>query len=277
MPSANIEYYKPETIKEAVELFIALQGENKSPLYYSGGTEIITLRRVDLIETRALIDIKGIKEAFAYEFHDGFLILGTALPLTYIEEKNLFPLLTQTSIGIADHTARNKITLGGNLCGQIFYREAVLPFLLCDSTVIIAGRDDIQAVPIAEVFEQSFQLEEGQLLLQLLTEQKYVNLPFMSIKKRQQWETGYPLLTVASIKVDHQYRFAFSGLCPFPFRSKTMENVLNASNMAFEERINKSLGFIPGPILDDVEGSKEYRLFVLRNTLEEIFLEMEGR
>ncbi|HHY73270.1 MAG TPA: xanthine dehydrogenase [Bacillus bacterium] len=278
MPSANIEYHKPATIQDALNLFFSLKAENKFPIYYAGGTEILTLDRLDLIETNALIDIKGIKECYAFDFQQGMLRIGTALPLTYIEEKNLFPLLTQTSIGISDHTARNKITLGGNLCGQIFYREAVLPFLLCDSITIIAGTNGIQMIPIGEVFRQSFQLEEGQILLQLLTEQSYINRPFMSIKKRQQWETGYPLLTIASIKMDDgEYRFAFSGLCPFPFRSKNMENIFNSSSLSLQERIDQSLDYIPGPVLDDVEGSKEYRLFVLRNTLEEIFLELEGK
>lgn len=275
MLSTNIEYYKPTTIKEALELFYFFKSKNKRPMYYAGGTEILTLGRLNLIDLEVIIDIKGIKECLTFEYNQDFLVTGGALSLSFIEENNLFPLLSKTSMGIADHTARNKITLCGNLCGQIFYREAVLPFLLCDSQVNIAGLNGIQTFPIEQIFNQTFRLEGGQLLVQLLTEMKYINLPFVSIKKRQQWETGYPLLTIASIKIDHQLRFAFSGLCPFPFRSKQMEGELNNSSFTLEERIHRALEFIPGDVLDDVEGSKEYRLFVLRNTLEEIILEME--
>lgn len=277
MFSSNIEYYKPMTIKEALETFYFLKAKNKRPIYYAGGTEIITLGRLNLVETDALIDIKDLKECQSFEFNEDYLISGAALSLTHIEEKNLFPLLSKSSMEIADRTARNKITLGGNLCGQIFYREAVLPFLLCDSQVIVAGYNGVEAFPIEQIFNQTLQLQDGQLLVQLMTEKKYINLPYMSIKKRQQWDTGYPLLTIASIKSDNQLRFAFSGLCPFPFRSKQMEAVLNNTNLSAEERIQKAIQFIPGEVLDDVEGSKEYRLFVLRNTLEEIILEMEGR
>ncbi len=265
------------TIKEALETFYFLKAKNKRPIYYAGGTEIITLGRLNLVETDALIDIKDLKECQSFEFNEGYLISGAALSLTHIEEKNLFPLLSKSSMEIADRTARNKITLGGNLCGQIFYREAVLPFLLCDSQVIVAGYNGVEAFPIEQIFNQTLQLQDGQLLVQLLTEKKYINLPYISTKKRQQWDTGYPLLTIASIKSDNQLRFAFSGLCPFPFRSKQMEAELNNTNLSVEERIQKAIQFIPGEVLDDVEGSKEYRLFVLRNTLEEIILEMEGR
>lgn len=275
--SSNIEYYKPMTIKEALELFYFLKANNRRPIYYAGGTEILTLGRLNLVETDALIDIKELKECQMFEFNQDYLVSGTVITLTDIEEKNLFPLLSKTSMEIADHTARNKITLGGNLCGQIFYREAVLPFLLCDSQVIVAGFKGTEAFPINQIFNQNFQLEDGQLIIQLLTDKKYINLPFLSIKKRQQWDTGYPLLTIASIKIDNQIRFAISGLCPFPFRSKQMEAELNNSSVNVVERIQKALQFIPGEVLDDVEGSKEYRLFVLRNLLEEMISEMEGR
>jgi len=274
--SADIEYYRPETIQEAVDLFQILKGENKRPIYYSGGTEILTLGRLELAAAGAFIDIKAIKECLSFGFNQSYLIAGAALSLTSIEEKNLFPLLSATSMGIADHTARNKITLGGNLCGKIFYREAVLPFLLCDSWVVAAGGNGVKPIPIGQIFNQTFQLEEGQFIVQLLTERNYIHLPFVSIKRRQQWETGYPLITVASIKADNGLRFAFSGLCPFPFRSKEMEAELNNIGLPVPERVKRALAQIPGPVLHDVEGSSEYRLFVLENTLNEIILELEG-
>ncbi|MEC1717049.1 FAD binding domain-containing protein [Schinkia azotoformans] len=277
MLTGNIEYYKPATMKEAVELFFALKEKNKQPLYYSGGTEILTLGRLNRIEAKSFIDIKGIVECHIFEFKNDSLITGVALPLTFIEEKNSFPLLSQTSMGIADHTARNKITLGGNLCGKIYYREAVLPFLLCESKVIVLGNDGVKAIPIREIFHRSFQLQEGQFLIQLHTEKKYINLPFKSIKIRQQWETGYPLITIAAIKVENEFRFAYSGLCRFPFRSKEMEEAINQSGLQLEERIAMGLEYLPAPVLDDIEGSKEYRLFVLKNTLRKIIMEMEGK
>lgn len=273
----DIEYYKPTNINEALEQFLFLEGQNKRPMYYSGGTEILTLGRLNMIQTGSLIDIKSIPETQVFTFDKNHLIIGTGLPLTFIEETNYFPLLTQVSMGIADHTARNKITLGGNLCGLIFYREAVLPFLLCDSQVVLAEKDGVVTIPIHLIFNKTFQLKEGQFLIQTVTEIEYTKLPFISIKKRQQWETGYPLLTVASVKVDNRLRFAFSGLCPFPFRSKEMETELNNTSFGLEERINNALRYLPDQVLDDIEGSREYRIIVLRNTLKEIILKLGER
>ncbi|HYK72778.1 MAG TPA: FAD binding domain-containing protein [Pseudoneobacillus sp.] len=277
MLAAEMEYFKPSSIREAVELFVNLNQKNKMPMYYSGGTEIITLGRLNLVEPLSLIDIKGIPECLSLQKDLSFLIIGAAIPLTVLEVQNPFPLLTGVSKEIADRTARNKITIGGNICGKIFYREAVLPLLLTESQLVIAGRNGVRREPIQSVFVKEMQLNEGEFLVQILTDITLLNLPFLSVKKRQQWETGYPLVTVAALKKDGQIRFAFSGVCSFPFRSKEMETELNNPELSYEERVERALHYLPGPILHDVEGSKEYRMFVLKNTLMDFLQRLEGK
>lgn len=263
----EFEYYKPHTLQEAVDLFRRLEQEGKQPMFFSGGTELITLGRINLAYTEAVIDIKEIPEVQMMQLSGDQLILGSALTLTKVEEANFFPLLTNTASEVADHTARGKITLGGNICARIFYREAVLPFLLADSQVVLAGPEGIRRVPINEIFHEELQLNPGEVLVQLVTEQRAIEAPFISIKRRQQWETGYPLITIAGIAINNRVRVAISGLCPFPFRSLEVEELLNDRQSSVEERIRKAVEILPQPILDDVEGSADYRLFVLRNLM----------
>ncbi|MFF3471961.1 xanthine dehydrogenase, partial [Bacillus velezensis] len=104
----------------------------------------------------------------------------------------------------------------------------------------------------------------------------YVDLPFVSIKRRQQWNVGYPLVTVCALKKDDEIRMAFSGVCPFPFRSAEMEAVLNDKSRSAEERVRRSLQYVPKPVLDDAEGSSEYRIFVLQHTILDALRELEG-
>lgn len=266
----DFDYYQPETIQEAVELFQYLRQQGQKMYIYSGGTELITLGRIGVVYADAVIDIKGIPEFHILQLRENRLILGSALTLTEIEEANRFPLLTSTASEIADHTAREKITLGGNICAQIYYREAVLPFLLADSLTVLAGPDGARTVPINQIFRQSLRLDQGEMLVQLITEIDAINAPFISIKRRQQWKTGYPLITVAALKKNGAIRVAVSGLCPFPFRSPEIEGILNNRRLPLEERLSAVLEKIPGPVLDDVEGSAEFRIFVLKNLLSDV-------
>lgn len=276
MISYDSEYYKPTTIHEAIQQFQTLEEQGKKPVYFSGGTEIITLGRLNQIVTGAVIDLKGIPEYTECNRKEGQLILGAGLTLTQLRERQLFPFLNKAIIEIADHTARNKITLGGNICANIIYRETVLPLLLTNSRVVTANSEGLRERPINEVFDQTLQLEKGELLVQVITDLENTELPFLCIKKRRQWDVGYPLLTTAAIKKDNHLGIAFSGLCSFPFRNKQLENCLNNLKLSREDRIEQAIQHIPAPVLNDVHGSAEYQEFVLRNTVMDVLNAFEG-
>lgn len=276
MISFDFDYYQPATIEEAIQLFHTLDEQGKNPLYFSGGTEIITLGRLNRIVTDAVIDIKAIPECTAYRKKGTTHIWGAALSLSRIREIGAFPFLSKTIAEIADNTARNKITLGGNICANIFYRETVLPLLLTDSQVVIASRTGLKQRPLRDVFDQILQLEKGEFMVQIITEQSEIDLPFLCIKKRRQWDVGYPLITTAALKKNDRLKVAFSGLCAFPFRNQQMEKSLNDHQLSREERVEQALQQIPATILEDVHGSAEYRMFVLKNTLLDILDAFEG-
>lgn len=276
MISYDFEYCRPTSIEKAVHCYQAFNKQQKKPVYYSGGTEITTLGRLNKIRAGAVIDLKGISECHVLQFQDNQLVMGSAISFSKLKEANLFPLLSQTISEVADHTARSSITLGGNVCGNIFYREAVLPLLLTDSQVKIAGTAGTKQISIHEVFNKQVQLQEGEFLVQFLTDQSYLQLPFMSMKKRKHGAIGYPLVTVAAILKKSEIRVAFSGLADFPFRDQKIENILNQKKLSAEDRIEQVLKNVPVNVLDDVEGSAEYRLFVLKNTLYDVLVALEG-
>ena len=276
MIAYDFQYHRPSSIEEAVSLFQSLDREGKEPLYFSGGTEIITLGRVNRVRTGAVIDIKGIPDCLELKKEENTVTLGAAQTLNKIREAQLFPFLSKAIVEIADHTARNKITLGGNICANIKYRETVLPLLLTESRVVITGPTGEKQVPLSEVFDRVLKLERGEMLVRVMTEQQEIDLPFLCVKKRKHWDVGYPLITAAALKKDDQIRFACSGLCAYPFRSEKMEEGLNNRQLPKEAQVDEAMGHIPAPVISDVHGSAEYRLFVLKNILLDILDSMEG-
>ncbi|WP_088035533.1 FAD binding domain-containing protein [Evansella clarkii] len=273
----DFEYYKPSSISEAVELHRQLDEAGKKPVYYSGGTEIITLSRLNLFYTEAVIDIKGIPECCLCEKEGTRLHLGAGLPLAEIERADYFSLLTVTSKDIADNTARMKITLGGNVCSELIYREAILPFLLSDSQVVTAGASGEVSRPVNEFFNKEIVLEKGEFLVRFITEERFLRAPYFHTKRRKQWNTGYPLITVAALQAEGKTRTAYSGLSPFPFRSRIMEESLNRDNMPLRRKAEQAVNNIPHEIISDSEGSAEYRKFVLKNVLMDVMTRMGRR
>ncbi|MFD6210310.1 FAD binding domain-containing protein [Peribacillus sp. NPDC060253] len=90
----NFDYYKPRTINEAIDLYQVLKSQERKPLYYGGGTEVLTLGRLNYVYTDAIIDLKGIPECNVFEFQHQDLIIGSTLSLRVIVENKLFPLLS---------------------------------------------------------------------------------------------------------------------------------------------------------------------------------------
>lgn len=273
----DFDYYRPSEPEEAVQLFHQLDQQGKQPMYFNGGTEIITLGRMNQLVTGAVIDVKSIAACQAWEEQpQKDWRIGSAVTLSHLQDSKRFPLLSEVAGNIADRTSRNKITLGGNLCSWLIYREAVLPLLLTECRLQIAGRQGIRSVSIQDVFDRRLHLQPGELLVDAVIDMVYFSLPYKAVKMRKQATIDYPLVSVAAIQTDHGIRAAFSGLCAFPFRSKVMEEQLNRSDLSIESRAERALDNVPSPVLNDIKGSAEYRSWVTRTVLMEILAEWEG-
>lgn len=272
----NFDYYKPGSIAEAVRGFMELKSTGKQPLYYNGGTEIITFARQNSIYTGGVIDIKAIPECNIFEMGREYLVIGSAVTLSEIIDSNFYPLLSKVSREIADRTARNKITLGGNICGKIQYREAVLPLLISDAYLITAAGGGIKRYPINDIFEGRPKLKEDEFILQILIPNENTRLPFINIKRRRGTAIGYPLISAAAIKKDERIRVALSGVTNFPFRDIGMEEEINRFDLPAEIRAKNAIKILPFEIKDDLFSSTEYRKHLLQNALVEIIENLEA-
>jgi len=272
----DFDYYRPETLDQAINLSKELKAAGQKSMYYGGGTEFISMSRLNNIISDAVIDIKNIPECSIYEIDGEELIIGAGITLSHITELNHFPLLSLAVKRIADHTIQDKVTIGGNLMGSIIYREASLALLVANSHILVGNTDSIQRIPINEYWDMDIKDKEGDLIIQLITEKRYLNLPYAHVKRTKNEKIDYPLVSAVALKDEENINIAFSGICDTSFRSKKMEKSLNNNSISSDKRINNTIEKIPYKILDDNNGSPEYRKFVLANILEEIIEKFEG-
>ncbi len=260
-------YCRANTLRDAYDTYRGFAAEGKNPMYYAGGSEIITMSRAGSVHPGAVIDIKTIPECqYLFENQDA-LHIGSACTLNQIKESKRFPLLSLSCGRIADHTNQCRITLGGNLCGTIMYRETSLPLLLSDATIQLLGKEGLRTVSFQSVFDGRIRLEPGDLVVQLSVPRWALTAPHFHAKHTTNEKIDYPLVSMAALQKDGELRVAFSGLCAHPFRGVKMEEVLNDHSLPFEERAKKAIDLMGEPAYGDAEGSGEYRLFLLENTL----------
>jgi len=278
MISFDFEYVLPATMEEAVQSFQHADSLRLEPLYYGGGSEIITMARIDQLRTGAMIDVKAIPECKALLHQGGKWIVGAARTLTELAADNSFPLLTETVLHLADQTNRNRITIGGHVCGKLFYREALLPFLLTDSEVILAGPRGVRRASIHTVFNGGLRLERGEMLVQLITDRRYLDQPTYTVKRTKIEYVDYPVVRICAMHTGDWMRFAFAGVSAVPFRSQQIDEALNNRSLPPEVRINQVIRNWPLPVLSDMLASADYRRFVLSNALSDTLaaLELKG-
>ena len=275
MIAFEYEYYRPETMEEALYAFKDATQKGKAPIYYGGGTEIITFAKKGILRTGAVIDIKHIKECIDIESKDDHIILGSALTLNELAELDEFKLLKRVAGTIADHTVRNRITLGGNICGRLPYREMVMPLLLADAKAVIAAPEGIKIVSFTEAFDKRLLMKPEEFLLRIIIDKEALELPFYHVRKEKQGKVDYPLCHLVALK-NNKIRFAFSGVGHFPFRSFALEEILNNTSIEPKARLELAMDQFPTDIRKDLLGSARYRRYLLKNALTETLAYLEG-
>lgn len=223
----------------------------------------------------AVIDIKGIPECNVCEIRDGKLVIGSGVTLNKVAELNYFPLLSRAVKRIADHTIQEKITMGGNLTGTIIYRESALPLMVSNSKVIAVDRNGERKIPIEYIYDREKGLNPCEIIVQIVVEERFLNLPHVHVKRTKNEKIDYPLITISGLKDGERINFGFSGVCEYPFRSYKMEDILNDRSIPIDRRISKAIPNISGRILEDLNGSVEYRIFMLHTMLKEILDKFE--
>lgn len=271
----DFEYYQPSSPEEAIELYTVLEADQKTPLYYSGGTEIISFGRHGKLLFGALIDIKKIEQINVFTVEDDRLLVGAGVSLSVLADQNLYPLLARVTRAVADRTLRNRLTLGGNICSRLPYREAVLPFLLAEAEALIVGPNGSRSEPLRALFDKRLRLAPGELLVQLSLSESHTRLNSRAKRREKHGPVNYPLLHTAAVFTESCLSFAVSGLCAFPFRSAEIEEAFNDRNLSAQDRIDKAIALLPADIRSDDMASAEYREELWRQDLAEIIEEME--
>ena len=267
MISFDFDYYQADNAEEAVKKYLELDEKDLNVAYYNGGTEIVTYARKDKMNFDALIDIKKIPICQEFKIKDNQVIIGAAVSLNKVVEKDYFPLLSQSCKVIADHTTRNQITIGGNLTGRLPFKEAILPLLVADAEVTTINKDGLITRPISEVYDKRMVLDKEEILLQISVNKEKTELPFYQNRRVKQSEIDYPIMHIAALKEDNEIKFALSSLCPFPFRDSKIETILNDKSLNKDEKIDKVVENLPVPINSNLRGGKEYKEMLFRQSL----------
>jgi len=257
----DFSYARPETIEEALALWHECSARGEKPIYYAGGTEVITLCREMKIKPDLVIDIKAIAACNVFE-QASTITYGAALSLNAIAEQSVSGLVSRCFSTIGDQTVRNRITLGGNIMGHLPFREALLPFLILGGKARVAGEKGVKEIPLFP-YNKRISLDPGEFVTSFSLDPEKINRPFEYIRKQKDSPVDYPILTACFSGRPGKIAMAVTGAFSCPVRDKKIENLLNQTNLRIKERSEKAVQGMSSMFKTDFRASAEYRRHLL--------------
>lgn len=141
--------------------------------------------------------------------------------------------------------------------------------MVSDSEIVVANIHGKRQLPLKDIFNKKLQIVEDEMIVQVIIKDKFLACPHLHIKRTKNEKIDYPLITMVALENNNNINVAFSGLCEYPFRSYSIENILNNDAIPVEQKLNNIINNLPDEVLNDLSGSSEYRKFVLHTILYE--------
>ncbi len=281
----RIRYYKPSSLKEAVELLAGTPGA----MVIAGGTDLLIDMKYGRKKPAALIDITGIPGLAGITLKDNHLEIGAAATLEEILRHRLIvehaPLLAEAVYNMASWQIRNTGTIGGNLCNASPAADTAPPLLVYGAELVAVGPRGERVISIEEFFTgpKKTVLGPGEILVNIR-----IPLPprshgysFRKLGRRNSFTLpivgAAAALTIEDNKIKW-VRIALNSVAPTPVRARSVEEKL-AGAEASPETVAEAARLVLNDIspISDVRASREYRLEMAAVLTREALLEAISR
>ncbi len=149
----SFDYMVAHSVDEAVALLDQHGDEAK---ILAGGQSLIPLLRFRLARPSILIDINRIDGLEYIQETDGVLHIGAMTREAELDSsdliRNRYPILLDTSSGVADPVVRNWATVGGNIAHADPANDHPATMLALGASVVARGPAGERVIPIDEFF-----------------------------------------------------------------------------------------------------------------------------
>ena len=156
MIPGSFDYVVAHSVPEAVAL---LEQHGDEAKILAGGHSLIPVLRFRLASPSVLIDINRIADLEYIQETDGNLHIGALTREAELDTSPLiarrYPILLDTSTGVADPIVRNWATVGGNIAHADPANDHPATMLALGASVVAEGPQGKRVIPIEEFFTDS--------------------------------------------------------------------------------------------------------------------------
>ena len=229
MFAASFDYYRPESVKEAVKLLRKVKGAR----VLAGGHSLIPAMKLRLASPAALIDIGRIEELSKIKSKKGELRIGALATHASVaaseDVRKICPVLASTAAQIGDLQVRNRGTIGGSVAHADPGADYPTVLLMLDAKFQAANGKE-REIPAHKFFVDLFTtaLKSNELLTGIVVPQLDGNAVYLKHRHPASSFAVVGVAAMASVKGGKfaDVRVSIGGVTASPVRATAVEKAL---------------------------------------------------
>ncbi|HEX6186890.1 MAG TPA: FAD binding domain-containing protein [Pyrinomonadaceae bacterium] len=268
----------PVTLGEALDVLAQDHGAWKP---FAGGTDLMVLLEAGRLPYKKYVNIWNLKELRGIEVTGSQITIGALTTYTEVQNHPVlqqeFPMLCQAAKETGGIAIQNRGTLGGNIVNASPAADSPPALLAYDAALELVSKAGARRIPYSG-FHQGYKqmdIRPDELLRAIYLPRKTKGLTHYYRKvgtRKAQAISKVCFAAVAVVKdgeIDHA-RIALGSVAPIPLRCVKTENALNARSLNDQTIAGAKRSLVDeiSPI-DDIRSTKDYRLQVSLNLLED--------
>jgi CO/xanthine dehydrogenase FAD-binding subunit len=274
----SYQLISPANLGEALDLLARESGVWKP---FAGGTDLMVLLEAGKLPHQNYLNIWNLPELRGIEVNDSHVTLGALTTYTEVQNhttlREEFPMLSRAASETGGLAIQNRGTLGGNIVNASPAADSPPALLAYDAELELVSKEGVRTIPYSKFHTgyKQMSIKPDELL-------RSIRLPRTSGKathyyrkvgtRKAQAISKVCFAGVAWINGDQieDVRIALGSVAPIPIRCVQTESALrnkgvNAETLA---AVKTALAAEIAPI-DDIRSTKDYRLRVSINLLED--------
>ena len=284
VPSYNL--ISPSGLSDALRV---LASEPGTWLPFAGGTDLMVLLEAGRLPHKNYLNLWNLAELRGIEITPNHVTLGALTTYTDVQANKVlreeFPMLCQAASETGGLAIQNRGTLGGNIANASPAADSPPALLAYNAELELLSVHGSRWVPYQNFhtgYKQTI-MQPDELLARIRLPRLWPDLHHYYRKvgtRKAQAISKVCLAAVAQIKdgtVD-LVRIALGSVAPVPLRCRKTEETLTGA-MLNEEAIERAKAALSNEIvpIDDIRSTKDYRLKVSLNLLEDFLRQLRGQ
>jgi CO/xanthine dehydrogenase FAD-binding subunit len=276
---STLEVIRPRTLEQALRSMAASDGDRPVPI--AGGTDLYVYLNAGTPTGERFLDLWSLRELRGIRSDREGLTLGALATFREVREhpivRRRLPSLAVAAAEVGGWQIQNRATVAGNIANASPAGDSLPVLLSLDAVIHARSVRGARQIPFAELHRgyRTLALERDELItaIRVPFPASGARLFFRKVGTRSaQSISKVVFAAVARLEGGAlgRVRLAYGSVAPVPLRARNAEAALEGRSPSPESIVaaREALGRDLAPI-DDIRSSREYRLAVAGNVLEQ--------